>query len=194
MGGRPDPTELAVAASSGVPGAAERLLPLVYDDLRDRAAKAMARERSDHTLQPTALVHEAFARLVDQTRVDWKGRTHFLAVAATAMRRVLLDHARARARHKRAGGRGRVPLTEAAVAIGPDRTDLLALDEALRRLEGLDPRQAKVVELRFFGDLTVDQVAEVLGISARTVDAEWAHAKAWLRREVGGAGGPAGGG
>lgn len=192
MDSRPDATEILLAAAREPRKAADVLLPLVYEDLRERASNMMKRERPDHTLQATGLVHEAFFRMIDQTRVDWQGRTHFLAVAATAMRRVLLDHARARGREKRLGGRVRVTLSDADALPGSEPVDLIALDEALAKLETLDPRQARIVELRFFGEMTVDQIAGVVGVSPRTVDAEWAHAKAWLKRELGPGDGPGG--
>jgi RNA polymerase sigma factor (TIGR02999 family) len=168
----------------GDKGAADKLLPLVYDEFRALARHYLAQERANHTLQPTALVHEAYMKLVDQTRVDWQGRSHFFAVAAQAMRRILVDHARSRQRDKRGGGRARVVLDE-AVALSPQKDeDVLALDEALERLAALDPRQAKVVELRFFGGLSVEEVAEALKVSKRTVEGDWTFARAWLSREL----------
>ena len=164
--------------------AADKLLPLVYDEFRALARHYLAQERANHTLQPTALVHEAYMKLVDQTRVDWQGRSHFFAVAAQAMRRILVDHARARQRDKRGGGRARVALEE-DVALSPQKDeDVLALDEALQALAKLDPRQAKVVELRFFGGLSVEEVAQALGVSKRTVEGDWTFARAWLSREL----------
>jgi len=172
--------------------AAVELLPLVYDELRDLARRFLARERRDHTLQPTALVHEAYLRLVDQERVAWRGRTHFLAVGAQAMRRLLVDHARGRKRIKRGGHWRRVTLDDRAEllagrAVGP--ADILALEAALEKLADLDPTQVRVVELRFFGGLKVGEVAEILGVSKRTVEGHWTHARAWLRRELSGASG-----
>jgi len=163
-------------------------MPLVYDEFRALAAHHLAGERKNHTLQPTALVHEAYLRLIDQTRVDWQGRTHFFAIGSQAIRRVLIDHARGKARAKRGGGMARVTLDD-AIALAPQRDeDLLALDEALEKLEKLDPRQAKVVEMRFFGGMTVEEVAEALGVSKRTVEGEWTMARAWLLRELTGEG------
>lgn len=171
-------------ASRGDESAAEQLLPLVYDDLRERAAHYLSRERSGHTLQPTALVHEAYLRLVDQTRVDWSGRTHFFAVAAETIRRILVDHARGNLTAKRGGQRNRVTLDE-AVALSDERdVDLLALDEALDMLAKEDERAKQVVELRFFGGLTQVEVAQHLKVSERTVRNDWAWARAWLRREL----------
>lgn len=163
---------------------AETLLPIVYDELHDLAEGYLRRERKDHTLQPTALVHEAFLRLVDQSRVDWRGRTHFFGVAAQAMKRILIDHARRRRRAKRGGDWRRVALDDAVVPPELVDVDLVALHDALETLAELDPRQARVVELRFLGGLTVNEVAEVLGVSKRTVEGDWTHAKAWLRAEL----------
>lgn len=156
----------------------ERLMPLVYQVLRDRAAAYLARERAGHTLQPTALVHEAFVRLVGQRGVDWQNRAHFLAVTARVMRQILIDHARGRRAAKR-GGR-RVTLSNDLVMEAPRDIDVIAIDDALIELQEIDPRQAKLVELRFFGGLNIEETAEVLGISAATVKREWRMAKAWL--------------
>lgn len=164
--------------------AAAQYMPMIYEELRRLAAWYLASERPDHTLTPTALVHEAFIRLVDAAVTERLDRVHFLAVASTVMRRVLVDHARAHGADKRGGQRCRITLHgDVAVTSGPD-LDFLALDEALRRLTELDERQARVVELRFFGGLTVEEVAEVLGVSKRLVEGEWAMARAWLRREL----------
>jgi RNA polymerase sigma factor (TIGR02999 family) len=181
---RDDVTEVLEQLKAGDSRAADRLLPLVYDEFRALARHYLAQERMNHTLQPTALVHEAYLKLVDQTRVDWQGRSHFFAVAAQAMRRILVDHARSRQREKRGGGRPRVTLDE-AVALSPQKDeDVLALDEALEKLAALDARQAKVVELRFFGGMSVEEVAEALGVSKRTVEGDWTFARAWLSREL----------
>jgi RNA polymerase sigma-70 factor (ECF subfamily) len=164
--------------------AAAKLMPLVYDEFRALAARHLRRERADHTLQPTALVHEAYLKLIDQTRVDWQGRTHFFAVGAQAIRRILVDHARQKKRQKRGGGAGRVALDD-SVALAPKREEeILALDEALERLDKLDHRQAQVVEMRFFAGMNVEEVAEVLGVSKRTVEGDWTMARAWLMREL----------
>jgi RNA polymerase sigma factor (TIGR02999 family) len=179
-------TELLEAASAGDEGAMSRLLPLVYEELHAAAARAMRGERAGHTLQTTALVHEAWLRLADQTRVQWRHRSQFLAVAARMMRRVLVDHARARSAAKRGGAEGaRVPLDRLAdQPLEQPSVDLEALDEALSRLGELDPDQARVVELRYFGGLSVEEVAKVMGTSPATVKREWATAKAWLHREI----------
>jgi RNA polymerase sigma-70 factor (ECF subfamily) len=160
------------------------LLPLVYDELHRMAARYMHGERRGHTLQTSALVNEAYLRLADYERMEWQGRAHFFAVAARAMRRILVDHARARDYRKRGGGAQRVELgEEAAVAAAPD-TDIVALDEALQELARLDPRKARTVELRYFGGLSVEETAEVLGIAPVTVMRDWATAKAWLLRAL----------
>jgi RNA polymerase sigma factor (TIGR02999 family) len=169
------------------PASAEELLPLVYDELRQRAELYMRRERLGHTLQPTALVHEAYLKLVDQSRVNWRGRTHFFAVGANIMRRLLIDHARGRGREKRGGGWQRVTLAESLPPSNDPNLDveqLLSLNSALEKLARLDERQAKMVELRFFAGLTVDEVAHLLGVSKRTVEDDWMHARAWLKREL----------
>ncbi len=166
---------------------ASRILPVVYDELRRLAASYLKRERPGHTLQATALVHEAFLRLVDQDRVQWQGQTHFFAVAAQAMRRVLVDHARSRGRKKRGGAWLRVTLGDALAANRGEEIaldDVLALDQALTRLAALDPREATLVEQRFFAGRTLAQAAEHLGVSLRTAESDWAHAKAWLSREL----------
>ena len=173
--------------------AAEKLMAAVYDEMRGLARGYLKRERPDHTLQPTALVHEAYLRLADQNRLSWRGRTHFFAVGAQIMRRLLVDHARRRGRVKRGGDWLRVTLdhyASPARGVAPllgrdlDRDQLLALDQALDKLAGLDPRQARIVELRFFAGLEVAEVAEVLQVSKRTVEGHWTHARAWLKREL----------
>ncbi len=177
-------TDLLLAWGDGDRKALDRLVPLVYTELRRRAGAQLARERGSHTLQPTALVHEAFLRLVDQRSARWQNRAQFLAVAAQLMRRILIDHARGRAAAKRGGDVLRITLDDAAGAsVGPE-TDLLLLNEALERLRVLDERQAQVVELRYFGGLTNVEVAAVLSVSEITVKRDWAMAKAWLFREL----------
>ncbi len=178
-------TRLSEATAAGSEEAAEELLPLVYDELHRLAAGYLRGERVGHTLRPTALVHEAYLRLLDCDRIDWQGKTHFKAMGARAMRRILVDHARHRGRIKRGGDRQRVTL-DAAVAVRPglEQVEALALSRALEKLAEVDPREAQVVELRFLGGLTVAEVAEVLGVSRRTVEGDWTHARAWLQREL----------
>lgn len=180
-------TRLLVAWQEGNRQALDDLIPLVYQELRRVAARARRRERSDHTLHTTALVHEAYLRLVDQREVRWQNRAHFFAIAAQAMRRILVDRARRHRAAKRGAGADVVTLTEVADWPAVARLDVLALDEALARLAAFDPRQSRIVELLCFGGLTVDEAAEVLQVSARTVHREWAVAKAWLYRTMQGA-------
>jgi RNA polymerase sigma factor (TIGR02999 family) len=181
---REDVTVLLSQLAKGNESAASKLIPLVYDELRRLAAAYMRRERPDHTLQPTALVNEAYLKLIEQREVDWHGRAHFFGIAAQVMRRILIDHARGHLRDKRGGGVSPVPLEEALVFSPEQSSELVKLDEALQRLAKLDPRQGKIVELRFFGGLTVEQTAELLGISAKTVKRDWSVAKAWLHGEL----------
>lgn len=156
------------------------LLPLVYEQLRGLARRQMKAERSDHTLQATALVNEAFCRLVGERKIPWDGPAHFYAAAAEAMRRILIDYARTRGRQKRGGNRQRVPLTEINLSDSEACADILALDEALSRLEGENAEAARVVQLRFFAGLSIDETAEAMGLSPRTVDRRWKFARAWL--------------
>lgn len=164
--------------------ALDEVVPLVYDELKAIAAHHMRRERDGHTLGATAVVNEAYFRLVDQSRIDWQGKTHFLAIASSAMRRLLVDHARAKLRDKRGGPRHQVDLEDALAIDDPDPDAVLVVNEALERLAALDERQARIVEMRYFGGLTVDETAALLDVSRRTVELEWTHAKAWLRREL----------
>jgi RNA polymerase sigma factor (TIGR02999 family) len=173
---------------AGEPGAADELLPLIYDELRRVAQRVMHAERKDHTLQPTALVHEAWIKLVDVSRASFNDHTHFLAIAARAMRQVLIDHARARATAKRGAGCSRVLLDDVVASYQTAALDLVALDEALRRLDERDPELARLVELRFFGGLTVKETASVRGVSHRRIERSWALARAWLHRELAGPG------
>src|SRR5262245_10142661 len=177
-------TQLLIEWNNGRSGALEDLLPLVYRELRQLAAQRLRRERPDHTLQPTALVHEAYIRLVDQRRVHWKNRAHFYAAAAHIMRRILVDRARARKTDKRGGGWERVTLVGDGTPGGSRDVDVLALDDALERLAAWDPQQERIVELRYFGGLTLEETAEVIGISTATVKREWAIARAWLRAQL----------
>lgn len=182
-------TRILSDLEAGRASAAEELLPLVYDELRALASGLFRRERAGHTLQPTALVHEAYARLVRPAAgtglaAKFDGRAHFMAVAAKAMRQILSNHARDRHRLKRGGGWRRVTLGDCAAEGAEPDADLIAVDRALARLADLDPRQAEVVELRFFADLTVGEIAHVLGLSVSTVEREWRMARAWLGVEL----------
>ena len=178
-------TQLLVSWSNGDQAALEALTPLVHQELYRLAARCMAGERHGHILQPTALVNEAYLRLVDWKDARWQNRAHFFAVASQIMRRVLVDVARNRDRAKRGGGQVHVSLSEAAdVTAGPD-VDLIALDEALTALEALNPRQSRVVELRFFGGMSLEEAAQVLGVSVGTIHRDWSLAQAWLFRQLG---------
>ena len=176
-------TSLLAAWRDGDPQAPGRLMPIVYDELRRLATRSMKRERPDHTLQPTALVHEAYLRLV-KADVSWQDRTHFMSVAARVMRRILVEHARARKARKRGGDDTRVTLSAPIEAAQPDLVDVLLLDEALDRLQAYDARQAQVVELSYFGGMTYPEVGATLGISEASVHRSLRHARAWLRREL----------
>ena len=162
------------------------MMASVYGELRRLAASYLRRERPDHTLQPTALVHEAFMRLVEQRQVDWSNRAQFMGLAAVMMRRILVNHARDRVAGKRGGRAERVPLTLAGEAIGPPEVNLLDLHAALNRLSESDSRKAQIVELKFFGGLTTEEIAEALGISVATVERDWKFARAWLHQAVSG--------
>jgi RNA polymerase sigma factor (TIGR02999 family) len=179
-----DVTILLAELVRGDEAAASKLFPLLYDELRRLAGNYMRRERGDHTLQPTALVHEAYIKLVQQRSIDWQGRAHFFGIAARVMRTILLDHARGHLRDKRGGGQHHIPLDEVLVFAPEQSQELVKLDQALERLTQIDPRQGKIVELRFFGGLTVEQTADVLGISPKTVKRDWSMAKAWLHGEL----------
>jgi len=181
-------TVLLQAWSRGDLGARDRLIPLVYDELRAQAARHLRRERGGHTLQPTALVHEAYLRIVQQRDVKWESRAHFFALAAEMMRRILVDHARARGAAKRPPRDLQVPLVEDMATIAAPALDLLALDAGLRDLAELDARQARIVELRFFGGLTQEEVAEVVGVSLATANREWRLARIWLYQRLAGEG------
>lgn len=177
-------TELLAEWSDGNEDALERLIPLVIGELRQRAESYLRRERQSHTLQPTALVNEVYLQLIDQKRIQWRDRTHFFAVSARMMRHLLVDHARARAAEKRGGQVEMVPLENAQVGVDSNNLNLLALDEALNNLAELDPRQARVVELRYFAGLSLDETAEVLKVNRVTVGRDWRHARTWLRRRL----------
>jgi len=181
-----DVTNLLLAWRRGDAAASDELVRVVYDELHRQAARAMRREDSAHTLQATALVNEAYLRLVDQRRVEWKNRAHFFGVAAQLMRRILVDHARGRQAAKRGGGQRALSLVDVDSAHDADATaiEVLALHAALERLAAIDPRQARLVECRYFGGLNIEETAEVLEISPATVKREWVIARAWLRREL----------
>ena len=180
-----DVTQILQAIEQGDAHAAERLLPLVYHELRRIAAKKMRRESPDHTLQPTALVHEAYLRLVDVEQAgNWNSRGHFFAAAAEAMRRILVESARRKATRKRGGDLNRVDMADLNVAADTPADKLIALDEALARLAKVDPTKADVVKLRYFAGLTIQETADALGISTATADRHWAYARAWLQNEI----------
>lgn len=182
---REEITSVLVSIDAGDRSASSRLLPLVYDELRSLASKYIRRERAGHTLEPTELVNEAYLRLVNYDRVDWQGKTHFYAAGAEAMRRILVDHARRKLRKKRGERPQRVELTDRLHITSKDETDVLALEAALEKLEKVDSHQARIVELRFYGGLTVQEVADTMALSKRTVEREWTMIRAWLRRELG---------
>ena len=177
-------TQLLLDWRDGKAAALDELLPIVYAELRQIAQRYMNRERGSHTLQTTALVNEAYLRLIDQQHVAWQSRAHFFAVAAQVMRHLLVDHARARGYAKRGGAAQQVELSEDCASVAAPSAELLALDEALSKLHTLDARKSRIVELRYFGGLSVEETAEVLGVSGITVKREWLKAKAWLYREL----------
>lgn len=183
--GRGEVTRLLAQLSAGHRDVAEQLVPLIYEELRRIAGAQMGRERAGHTLQATAVVHEAYLRLAGEQHVTWQNRAHFFAIAAKTMRRVLLDYARHRHAEKRGGSNAKKVELDAELLVGDDRLeDVVAVDEVLARLAKMDPEQARIVELRFFAGLTVEETAEVMGISGSTVKREWRLAKAWLDREL----------
>ena len=184
MDERRETTRILSELRDGDPSAADRLMTVVYDRLRNLAGAAFRDQRADHTLQPTALVHEVFLRLVEPGRVEWNDRMHFFAVAARAMRMVLADHARRRGAAKRGGDRARVALEEFSAEGEPPLLDLVDLDAALERLNELEPRHVRIVELRFLSGLTVEEVATVLELSRTTVESDWRMARAWLARQL----------
>lgn len=179
-------THLLKEWSDGDERALDRLTPLVYEELRQQAARYLRKEQPGHSLQATALINEAFLRLIDVKDVQWQNRAHFFAIAANLMRRILVDHARRRDAEKRGGSHMRLTLDEALAMAKEPEVDLLAIDEALDRLAAIDEQQARVVELRFFSGLTVEETAAALGVSPKTVKRDWSVARAWLRREIGG--------
>lgn len=179
-----DVTQALLALSGGDRSAIDRLMPLVYDHLRGVAQRELRRERPDHTLTPTALVHEAYLKLVQLDRIDWRGRAHFFGACAQTMRRLLVSHARKKKADKRGAGAEHVPVENAFIAAATRPAELLALDEALTRLESLSARQARVIECRFFAGMSVEDTAAALEISPATVKREWTAARAWLNREL----------
>jgi RNA polymerase sigma-70 factor, ECF subfamily len=179
-----DVTRMLLDWSQGNQEALDRLMPVVYDELHRLAKRCLRREPSGHTLQATALVNEAYFKLIQQSEVQWQNRAHFYAIAARLMRRILVDHARRHYASKRGGFVHRLPLDEAVDVPEAQEIDLIALEEALIELARLDPEQSRIVELKFFGGLTVEEIAEVLGVSISTIKREWTLAKAWLYREI----------
>lgn len=179
-----DVTQLLMLASSGDRGAVDALLPHVYRELRRLAGGYMKREREGHTLDATGLVHEAYMKLVDQSRVEWQNRSHFFGIAATAMRRILVDHARGRQADKRGGGADHAELHEDLVSTAERSAELIAVDDALERLAVWDPVKSRVIELRFFGGLSIEECAEAMGMSTATANRHWRMAKAWLHGEL----------
>lgn len=179
-----DVTELLAAWGNGDQAAGDRLIPLVYQELHRLAHHYMKRESPHHTLQTSALVNEAFVRLVDQKNVKWQNRAHFFGIAAQMMRRILVDHARSRHYAKRGGGAQQISFDEALVISDERTAEVVAVDEALQRLEEFDARKSKIVEMRFFAGLSIQETAEVLGVSPGTIMRDWTLAKAWLRREI----------
>jgi RNA polymerase sigma factor (TIGR02999 family) len=177
-------TQLLISWRNGDKAALDQMTPVLYDELRRLARHFLAAERSDHTLQPTALVHEAYLRLVDQHAVDWQNRAHFLGVAANMMRRILINHARANQAAKREGYTQAIALEDALGVFTNPQVDLLELHRALQQLAEIDPQQGRVVELRYFGGLTIEETAEVMGISPATVKREWGTAKLWLLQKI----------
>jgi RNA polymerase sigma-70 factor (ECF subfamily) len=182
-----DVTQLLIQVTEGDRSAVDELLPRIYSELRRLAGGYFRRERVNHTLDPTALVHEAYLRLVDQTRVEWRNRAHFLGVAANLMRRILVDHARSHHAHKRGGEFGRVALEDAVVASPEKSQDVVAIDSALDALAKIDPVKSRIVELRYFGGLSIEETAAVMETSVATVNRQWRMAKAWLYGELTGA-------
>ncbi len=180
----PDNTRLLNQAAHGSESATDDLVAAVYDELKQRAAAYLRQERNANTLHPTALVHEAYEKLIDQTRIDWQGRNHFLAFAAVTMRRILVDHARRRGSDKRGGQRERITLADLDAIQDVEPPDVLAIHEVLARLEALNPRHARIVEMRFFAGMNLDEIATVLGVSARTLKRDWRVARAWFLGEL----------
>jgi len=179
-----DVTQMLISYGQGDRESLDALLPLVYDELRIIARSYLRQERPDHTLQPTGLVHEAYLRLINQQRVDWRNRAQFFGLAASMMRRILVNHAESKRAQKRGGGINRVSIDDVAVVFDEQPLDLLALNEALLRLETMDKLKSEIVEMKFFGGLTIDEIAEVTRISTASVEREWAFARGWLFRTL----------
>lgn len=177
-------TTLLIDASSGNEQAFDRLFPLIYDQLRSLAASQLAGERSDHTLQKTALVHEVYIKLIDQTRIKWRDRTHFYAIAARAMRQILVDYARKKTAQKRGGKQQHITLDEETLDMDNHAEELLELNDLIDRLAEFDERKSKVVEMRFFAGMTIREIAELLDVSTRTVDRDWLKARGWIYQEL----------
>jgi RNA polymerase sigma factor (TIGR02999 family) len=178
-------TQMLIELTEGNKEVVNQILPHIYDELRKLASSYLRRERSNHTLQPTALVHEAYMKLIDQNRVQWQNRAHFFGIAAQVMRRILMDHARKHTADKRGGEFEKLPIEEEILIVSQDKSsELLALDEALEELSKIDPDKAKIVELRYFGGLSIEETAEVMGVSVPTINRHWKMAKAWLYSQV----------
>jgi RNA polymerase sigma factor (TIGR02999 family) len=178
-------TQMLIELTDGNRDVVDQILPHIYDELRRLAGSYLRRERSDHTLQPTALVHEAYMKLIDQNRVKWQNRAHFFGIAAQVMRRILMDHARKHTAEKRGGDADLIPLEEEILIVSQDKSsELLALNDALDELAKIDPEKARIVELRYFGGLSIEETAEVIGVSVPTVNRHWKMAKAWLYSEL----------
>lgn len=178
-------TQMLIELTDGNAEVVERILPHIYDELRRLAGSYLRRERSDHTLQPTALVHEAYIKLIDQKKVKWQNRAHFFGIAAQVMRRILMDHARKHNADKRGGDYEKLPIEEEILVVSHEKSaELIALDDALQALAELDEQKAKIVELRYFGGLSIEETAEVMGVSVPTINRQWRMAKAWLYSQV----------
>lgn len=178
-------TQMLVELTDGNQDVVNRILPHIYDELRRLAGSYLRKERADHTLQPTALVHEAYMKLIDQRQVKWQNRAHFFGIAAQVMRRILMDHARKHLANKRGGNAEVLPLEDEILVVSHDKSaELVALDDALNQLNEVDPQKARVVELRYFGGLSIEETAEVMGVSVPTVNRHWRMAKAWLYSEL----------
>lgn len=180
-----DITRMLIELTDGNTEVVNSILPHIYDELRRLAGSYLRRERADHTLQPTALVHEAYMKLIDQKKVKWQNRAHFFGIAAQVMRRILLDHARKHKADKRGGEAEKLPLEEEILVVSHEKSnELIALDDALDALAAIDPQKAKIVELRYFGGLSIEETAEVMGVSVPTINRQWRTAKAWLYGQI----------